>query len=393
MIQNVNEIDRNEVRKTVSQRFAKMMLKPNFYESRERDKIEAAVEVMMGGGNANIVMGMCPEMFTFLPPVSIDPLESDSRVRAAEAYGFTRMGMASFMLRASTRNVKSCHGIEAPGRNYSVGQLRYLSNPFWACYGIYNQTKNKALLLDEAKGLFHSEDLKTPNLLSTVNALLCYNEAGYPAVMLSRIYGEFTQQATMNLVRLVDYLTYNLGLPVYVASRWYSGQGAYLGLSSMFGVKKSLRKLWTPTVEPLVNLYSRQTVVDQHPTFDYGKSKYYEFPYQPQGYEDISLPYAPAKVEGVQPNLIFERHDAILLANAASNGLPKFAPFPGIKTTMETYAAGAHKVHVKNVLFLAPVCRETGVPLSGVEAVITAKAGVVTKTLYDAKKHGKIIIA
>lgn len=191
-------------------------INPQFYS----DKEVADLSRIAAGTNHNIKINGT-SMFSILPDVHLEPVPKDQRLRPADGIGFIKLTPAQFALRANINNVRSCHAILPNSPHNPGGNFSYLANPSWACYGIYVPSTSRTTLASFPHVL-KSDTENLPNLVATVNVCFVYNQAGKPSVMLSRIYGDFN----IDITRLVEYFTYQLGLNVYVHQSWRS-HGSY----------------------------------------------------------------------------------------------------------------------------------------------------------------------
>lgn len=156
-------------------------------------------------------------LHTFMPPLLIPP--SEIELRPGDKYGFKRLNLMQFLMRGSIKNVLSCHSPNN-AQPHNTGQLNYLANPAWSCFGIYTNPQSKATFGENPFApLIRGKELEgLPNLVATVNVLLGFSPKGEPAVFLSRIYGDSSDPNLLN--KLVDYFANNQRCRVYVATRW-----------------------------------------------------------------------------------------------------------------------------------------------------------------------------
>lgn len=156
-------------------------------------------------------------MCTIVPPIHIKP--SDDPITPSEQYGVMRLNLPQFLMRANMRNVCSCHGLDSENGSYNAGgNLAYLANPSWACFGVYNDpTPNGKLEYDTHfnDAEFLERSLALPNLLATFNLAFGFDADGFPSAFISRTYGD-TEHARLGLARLIRKL-FTLGFTVHVS--------------------------------------------------------------------------------------------------------------------------------------------------------------------------------
>jgi hypothetical protein len=200
-------------RSSTAQSLRPFNITPKFYSQEDVSRLARLMRL----SSPYLVMNF-DSMFSVLPPIEVPAMTLDQAVRDADLTGFFRMDAFEFAIRANMRNVQSCHALVGGGPYNPGGNFNYLANPNWACYGLYREGKKPASGLAQPFGGVFKEDVdKLCNLHATVN--VCYGYVnGYPSVMMSRIYGD----PSLLLTRLVDYLSYTLGLNVYVSDSWAS---------------------------------------------------------------------------------------------------------------------------------------------------------------------------
>jgi hypothetical protein len=226
-------------------------VRPYFYTEED---VEAFCRVLAVLGVRSAVFNPIT-LHTYFPRVFIPPLSEPCR--EAEHYGFTRLDLTHTLLRPNMSNVQSCHAV-SPASNVPLGNLGYLSNPHWASYGIFTEENSNATLDVPVPTV--ENKLAIPNLIASANVLLGYNSTGEPSAMISRVYGDVTQKAL--LTRLVEYLSYCLGLQVYVEESW--GRNTEFNCFEPVREREKAKTLWTRPIESQIILTSGSSRLIPH---------------------------------------------------------------------------------------------------------------------------------
>lgn len=234
-------------------------------------------------------------LHTVFPTVTVEPCKC--AVRKGDTYGFLRFNGSQFLLRPNLSTVNSCHSFDSDA-DYPGANLGYLASPFWTCYGIYIEDTAPEYISPE--GIAEGFVKGLPDILISINVLFCYNVNGEASAMLSRPYGKTHLDGSAD--RLIDYLSYVLGLNVYIHRDW-SGVTSDLSERAIFkefDSKRSIHKLYTPPHRPQIIPHVG------------------EFPMLIYRYSDISRPH-PQLGEGSEIQ-ICEHHEAYLVRKAPMKG-------------------------------------------------------------------------
>jgi hypothetical protein len=106
-----------------------------------------------------------------------------------DKYGFMRFGVTQFALRPHINNIRSCLTFSM---GYAGGgQLGYITNPAWACIGIFKDNADTEVKLDTRTPV----TLTMPNMVASCNICYGFLDDGRPAIMLGVKSGETNLQA------------------------------------------------------------------------------------------------------------------------------------------------------------------------------------------------------
>lgn len=175
--------------KHITEQFSKYGLKPSFYSKEEMDTI-----ISINDAYDAKVSYHTEQLFTVFKPID-SPVNEESHF-SYDRYGVRRMNSVEFLVRPNMPNLDSCHSI--PSGQHRFGNLNYLGNPMWACFGIYNDNTPRYTLSDfVGRGTDYTEN-KYHNYLASVNVALGWmntnndddSDRAVPILILSRVYGD-----------------------------------------------------------------------------------------------------------------------------------------------------------------------------------------------------------
>jgi hypothetical protein len=161
-------------------------------------------------------------LHTLIPYFNVRPIQDNQGLWESDSYGFMRLNLTAFMVRANIANVTSCHAVKHNAAN-SMGQLGYLCNPSWAGLIVYKNDKGAGFA--HAINAVKVEELNIPNPLASTNICFGYtlgeDKRAYPTIAFSRVYGS-TNDFQNAFPRVAVYLASQFGVRVAVIDRWIS---------------------------------------------------------------------------------------------------------------------------------------------------------------------------